>query len=119
MSAPDPWKGLRGIMAGTLILEAITVGLSLLVIEKLGGGIDSAGGWIVVALALLMVVASGVQRRPWGLKFALALQVAMIFCGLISLPLGVMGVIFALVWVCFLWFRADLKRRIAEHEAQN
>ena len=28
----DPWKGLRGIMAGTLVLEAIVIGLVLTVI---------------------------------------------------------------------------------------
>ena len=34
----DPWKGLRGIMAGTLVLEAIVIGLVLTVIARLDGG---------------------------------------------------------------------------------
>ena len=36
--APDPWKSFRGIMAGTLILEAIVVLLALPVVARGGAG---------------------------------------------------------------------------------
>ncbi len=36
---PDPWKSFRGVMAGTLILEIITVLLALPVVAAVGGGL--------------------------------------------------------------------------------
>ena len=37
---PDPWKSFRGVMAGTLILEAIVVLLALPVVATIGGGLS-------------------------------------------------------------------------------
>jgi hypothetical protein len=81
MTAPDPMKGLRGVYAATLTLEAIVVALSLLVLAKFGEGATPFGVTVIVALAVAMIVAAGVQRRPWGLWFALGLQAVMILCG--------------------------------------
>jgi Protein of unknown function (DUF4233) len=111
-SPPDPWKGLRAVMAGTLVLEAIVVALALPVIAKLGGGLTTTGGMIVLALAIAMVVAAGLLRTGWGLPLALVLQVVMIACGLFQLTLGILGVMFALIWAYLLWLRRDLRRRI-------
>ncbi|WP_086820795.1 DUF4233 domain-containing protein [Allokutzneria sp. NRRL B-24872] len=114
----DPWKGLRGIQAGTLVMEAITVALSLLVIAKFDG-ITSLGAILVGALAVAMVVASGVQGKPWGVGLAVALQVLMIACGFVVFALGVLGVVFALVWGALLWLRQDLRRREAAQAAAS
>jgi len=112
---PDPWKGLRGVMAGTLFMEAIVVGLALLVVAKLGGGVSSVAGWTVGLLALAMLLAAFVQRRPLGLPVALALQLVMIACWPLVPTLGALGLIFAAVWAYLLWLRRDLTRRLAEH----
>lgn len=114
MTPPDPWKGLHGVMAGTLVLETIVVALALPVIAKLGGGISTAGGWIVGGLALAMLAAAFLQRRRWGLWLALALQAAMIACFFVVPTLGVLGVVFALVWAYILWLRMDVARRLAD-----
>lgn len=115
MSAParDPWKGLRGIMAGTLVLEFVTVALALPVVARLGDGLSSAAGWTVGTLAVLMLAAAFVQRRPWGLAVALALQVVMIACWPLVPALGALGVVFALVWGYLLWLRRSLLRHLA------
>ena len=110
---PDPWKGLRGVLAGTLMLEAIVVALALPVVAKLGGGISTLAGWVVGGLAVAMLVAAFQQRRPWGLGLALVLQAAMIACGFLVPALGALGVVFALVWAYILWLRRDLARRLA------
>lgn len=110
---PDPMRGLRGIFAATLALESIVVLLSLLVLSKFGDGATVAGVSVIVGLAVAMVVAAGLQRRPWGLALALVLQVAMVACGLLVPVLGVLGVVFALVWVGLLLFRRDVARRMA------
>jgi hypothetical protein len=115
MSA-DPWKGLRGVMAGTLFMEAIVVALALPVVAKLGGGVSSTAGWVVGLLALAMLLAAFVQRRPWGLPVALTLQLAMIACWPLVPALGALGILFALVWTYFLWLRHDLARRLAGNE---
>lgn len=118
MSAParDPMKGIRGIFAATLVLEAIVVLLSLLVLSKFGEGATVGGVTAIVGLAVAMVVASGLQRRPWGLGLALALQVAMIACGVLVPVLGALGVLFGLVWVGLLLFRREVARRMARGE---
>jgi uncharacterized protein DUF4233 len=116
MTAPDPMKGLRGVYAATLTLEAIVVALSLLVLSKFGEGATAFGVTVIVALAVAMIVAAGVQRRPWGLWFALGLQAVMILCGLLVPALGVMGVVFALVWAGILLLRRDLMGKMARGE---
>ena len=117
MTTPDPMKGIRGVFAMTLALEAIVVGLALLVLPKFGGGATPLGWGVLGGLAVAMLLASGVQRRPWGLRVALALQVAMIVAGFLLVPaLGVMGVVFALVWGGLLLLRRDVAMRMARGE---
>lgn len=116
MTAPDPLKGLRGVYAATLTLEAIVVALSLLVLSKFGDGATPFGVTVISALAVAMIVAAGLQRRPWGLWLALGLQAVMIACGLLVAALGVMGVVFALVWAGILLLRRDLMGKMARGE---
>ena len=52
----DPLRGLRGIFVGTLVMEAIVVGLALLAIGRLGGGLSGPAGWGTGVLALAMVL---------------------------------------------------------------
>lgn len=113
MSTGDPWKGLRGVFAGTLVMEAIVVGLALLVVGRLGAGVGTVGGWYTGLLALALVVASGLQRRPWGLALALALQVAMVVGWFAHPSLGVTGVLFCAVWGFLLYVRRAVARRMA------
>ncbi|MGH3823868.1 MAG: DUF4233 domain-containing protein [Pseudonocardiaceae bacterium] len=116
MSEPvqqDPLRGLRGIFAGVLVMEAIVVGLALLVVDRLGGGLGGPAGWYTGALALAMVVAAGVQRLSWGLGLALALQVAMVAGWFAHPALGVLGLLFVLVWGYLLDVRSAVTRRAA------
>ena len=114
--APDPMKGIRGVFAATLVLESIVVLLSLLVLPKFDDGATPLGVGVITALAVAMIVACGLQRRPWGLPLALALQVVMIACGLIVPALGIMGVVFALVWGGLLLMRRDVAAKMARGE---
>lgn len=116
MTAPDPMKGVRGVFAATLTLEAIVVALALLVLPKFGEGATPLGVAAIGAVAVLMIVAAGLQRRPWGLGFALGLQVAVIACGLFVPALIVIGVLFALVWAGLLVLRHDVAQKMARGE---
>ena len=114
--SPDPMKGLRGVFAALLVLESIVVLLALLVLPKFGEGATPLGVAAIVAVAVAMIVTSGLQRRPWGLGLALALQVAVLACGLLVPALGAMGLVFALVWGVILLLRRDVARKMARGE---
>jgi hypothetical protein len=109
-------KGLRGVFAALLVLEAIVVGLALLVLPKFGAGATPLGVALIGGLAVVMVVASGLQRRSWGLTLALVLQAATVACGLLVPALGVMGLVFAAVWAGVLLMARDVRRRYARGE---
>ncbi len=110
-SPPDPWKGLRGVMAGTLILEAIVVLLALPVIAV--DGVSWISGTYVVTLAVLMFAGAALQRRPWAIPYNLALQVAFVLGIFVHIAIGVLGILFSFVWAYTLYLRRDLKMREA------
>jgi len=110
--AIDPWKGLRGVMAGTLVLEAVVVLLALPVVGKVGDGLNVVSVGYLVGLAVLMIVAAGLQRRPYALPLNLLLQVALIAGFFVHPSIGVMGLIFAVVWGFILYFRWDIGQRM-------
>lgn len=116
MTAPDPMKGIRGVFAATLVLESIVVLLALLVLPKFGGGATPLGVTLIAAVAVAMIVASGLQRRPWGLSVALALQVAVLLCGFFVPALAIMGIVFVLVWAGLLFLRRDVALRMERGE---
>lgn len=114
--APDPMKGVRGVFAATLVLESIVVALALLVLPKFGGGATPFGIAAIGGVALALALASGVQRRPWGLGVALGLQVAVLLCAFLVPALVVIGVVFGLVWAGLLILRRDVALRMANGE---
>lgn len=117
MTIPDPMKGIRGVFAAVLILEAIVVLLALLVLSKFGDGATPLSAGLVVGVAVLMIVGSGLQRRPWGLAFALVMQAVTVVVGFVFVPvLGVMGVVFALVFGGLMLMRRDVARKMARGE---
>ena len=111
--AKDPMKGFRGVMAGALVMEAITLGLALPVINKLGDGLDSLAAWLVGGIALLMIVLCGFLRRPGVTTVILGLQVVLIAFFVLEPAVGVIGVIFLLAWLCLFWMRAQVAKRMA------
>lgn len=116
MTAPDPMKGVRGVFAATLVLESIVVLLALLVLPKFGQGATPLGVTAILLVGLGMIVAAGLQRRPWGLGLALGLQVAMIACGFLVPALAVMGLVFGGVWAGLLFLRRDVALRMERGE---
>ncbi|MEU1526960.1 DUF4233 domain-containing protein [Nocardia rhamnosiphila] len=111
---PDPWKGLRGVMAGALVLEAITVLLALPVVADIAGGVTWVSGSYLVVLALVMIAGAGLQRRSWAVPFNLGLQVPVLIGGVFHLSIAVIGVVFLAVWAFILLLRSDVKRRMDE-----
>ncbi|HEY3712247.1 MAG TPA: DUF4233 domain-containing protein [Amycolatopsis sp.] len=106
-------KGFRGVVAGTLILEAITVALALPVINKLGDGITSFLGWTVLGIALILLVLCGVLKRVWALPVVLVLQLGLIAMAGALPAIAIIGVVFLAVYLWLLWLRRDVARRMA------
>jgi hypothetical protein len=109
-------KGVRGVFAATLVLESIVVALGLLVLPKFGAGATPLGIAAIGGVALALLLASGVQRRPWGLGLALGLQLAVLLCAFLVPALGIIGILFALVWGGLLLLRRDVALRMARGE---
>ncbi|MGV9676487.1 DUF4233 domain-containing protein [Nocardia sp. NPDC003482] len=110
--ATDPWKGLRGVMAGALVLEAITVLLALPVVGAVGGGLSWWSVLYLVGVAALMIVGAGMQRRPWAMGLNWGVQALVLLGGFIHLSIAVIGVVFVAVWAFILVLRSDVKRRM-------
>ncbi|MDY6807544.1 MAG: DUF4233 domain-containing protein [Actinomycetota bacterium] len=110
----DPWKGLRGVMAGTLILEVIVLGLAFPIVANLGPGLTwvSVGylGFVVAA----HIVAAGLQGRSYAIRLDLGLQALVIAGGFLQWSVAVIGVIFLCVWVYIAYVKHDVEVRMAK-----
>lgn len=101
----NPAAAVRGLGAGTLIIEAVVLLLAIQPIRVLGDGLSGAAIAAVCVLAALAVVLAGLMRRPWAWHAASALQVLIFTAGLLHWSLAVMGVVFGLVWLYVLHVR--------------
>jgi hypothetical protein len=110
-AGPDPWKSFRGVMAGTLILEAIVVLLALFVVARIGGGLTAASGGYLVGLAVVMILLAGVQGRSWAIWVNVAIQVVLIAGFFVHGAIGFLGLVFLAVWVLIAYLRAEVLRR--------
>ncbi|KMO83899.1 DUF4233 domain-containing protein [Mycolicibacterium chlorophenolicum] len=108
---PDPWKSFRGVMAGTLILEAIVVLLALPVIGAVGGGLTAASTAYVVGVAVVLILMAGVQRRPWAIWANVGVQLLLVAGWLIYPGVGFIGLLFLVVWLLIAYLRAEVLRR--------
>ena len=73
MTAPDPvraGKALGGAAAAILLLEGIAVLFVPRGIAQTGEGLTGTRLTVLLVLAVLLILASGVQRRPQGLRAA-------------------------------------------------
>ncbi|BCJ51622.1 hypothetical protein Asp14428_30970 [Actinoplanes sp. NBRC 14428] len=95
----NPQAAVRGLGAGTLVLEAIVLLLAIQPIRILGGDLSGWGIGAVVALAVAAVVVAGCMRKPWGWHAGTAIQVLLIASGLLHWSLAALGLIFGAAWV--------------------
>ncbi|OBK77757.1 DUF4233 domain-containing protein [Mycobacterium sp. 1164985.4] len=108
---PDPWKSFRGVMAGTLILEAIVVLLALPVVANLGGGLTTATGGFLIGMAVVLVLLTGVQGRSWAIWVNVGIQLVLIVGVVLDGAIAFVGVIFLVVWLLIARLRAEVLRR--------
>ena len=110
----DPFKGLNGMISGTLILEAISILLALLVVLKVEeGAYWTTFNWaFIAALGGFHVIMPAFVKRSWALPVIIAVQVIGLFGFAIHWSLGAVMVIFIMVWAMALHLRSSLVARM-------
>ena len=111
MPPADPWKSFRGVMTGTLILEAIVVLLALPVVSAVGGGLTAVSLTYLIGLAVILVLLVGLQRRSWAIWVNLAVQLVPIAGFAVYPGVGFIGVLFAAVWALIAYLSAEVRWR--------
>ena len=111
MTAPDPvraGRALGGAAAAVLVLEGIAVLFVPRGIAQSGPGLTGGRLTFLLALAVLLILASGLQRRPQGLVVGTALQVPVLLTGLLTAAMWIVGGAFVLIWLYLLQVRKEL-----------
>jgi hypothetical protein len=111
MTAPDPvraGRALGGAAAAILLLEGIAVLFVPRGIAQSGSGLTGFRLSVLIVLALLLILASGVQRRPKGLVIGTVLQVPLLLTGLFGSAMWLIGAVFVLIWAYLLQIRKEL-----------
>lgn len=101
----SPDRAIRGLGALTLTVETLVLLLAIQPIRLVGGDLGGTAIGTVVGLAVLAVVLAVCLRRSWAWHAATGLQGLLMLAGLLHWSLGVLGLIFAAVWVYVLHVR--------------
>jgi hypothetical protein len=111
MTAPDPvraGRALNGVAAGILALEGIATLFVPRGIAQSGDGLTGGRLTYLLVLAVVLILAAGIQRRPRGLLVATALQVPLLLTGLFSSVMWLIAGAFVLIWLYLLQVRKEL-----------
>ena len=107
-----------GVMAGTLILEVIVVLLAIPVVSAVGGGLSAASLGYLIGVAVLLVLLTGLQRRPWAIWANLGAQLVLVAGFVVYPAVGFIGFLFGAVWALIAYLRAEVRRRQAYFATQ-
>lgn len=110
----DPLKGVRGVMAGTHIMEAIVIFLVLTVVTRVNNG-EAATTFNLIyvsALGLLMVVAAFLQKAKFADPMNIGLQVLAVAGFFVHISMGAVALMFAAVWWYIYHLRGNLVNRM-------
>ena len=111
MTAPDPvraGRALNGAAAGILVLEGIATLFVPRGIAQSGDGLTSGRLTYLLVLAVVLILAGGIQRRPRGLVVGTALQIPLLLTGLFSGVMWLVAGAFVLIWLYLLQVRKEL-----------
>jgi hypothetical protein len=111
VTAPDPvraGRALGGAAAGVLVLEGIATLFVPRGIAQEGAGLTGFRLAYLLVLAVLLILAGGLQRRSRGLVIGTVLQVPVLLTGLFNGVMWIVGGAFVLIWLYLLQVRKDL-----------
>jgi Protein of unknown function (DUF4233) len=106
-------RGLYAIGSAGLALEALVLLLAapaVITLER--GDVHWLRVGALFGLAILLILAAAMLRRPWGKTFGTITQVLAVACGIVVWPMYVVGLAFAAIWVYWLrlWPKAEPRR---------
>jgi hypothetical protein len=105
----DPVAAVRAVGAAALVAEALVLLLAIQPLRVLGAHVTGVAVGFVIALAVAAIVLAGLLRRGWA-WWAGALVPVCLFVGgfVFHAALGVLGVLFGLLWLYVL----SVRRRV-------
>jgi hypothetical protein len=100
-------KATRSVLAAVLGLEAL---VTLLIPRTIAftTGLGPVRTSICIGLAVVLAGAAGLVRRPWGIAFGSALQVAFFATGILIATMFLVAALFMAVWLRVLMFRHEV-----------
>jgi hypothetical protein len=101
-------RATRGALSAVLGLEALVVLLVPRAIAFTSTGLGGTRAGLLIALAVIMVAAAGLMRRPWGIGVGSALQLPFILTGVWLTAMFIVAAIFATIWLSLLNLRKEL-----------
>lgn len=112
--AKDPLKGVRGVMAGTMFMQAISTGLVLTVILRVqNGDLWTLFNWgYITAITAVMVILSFCQKMKWAIPANLIIQVPALLGFFIHPSMGFVTLLFIAAWWYLLYLRKNLIERM-------
>ena len=111
MTAPDParaGRALAGAAAGVLVLEGLATLFVPRGIAQTGEGLTGGRLAYLLVLAVVLVLAAGIQRRPRGPVVGTVLQVPLLLTGLLDGVMWFVAGAFVLIWLYLLQVRKEL-----------
>jgi hypothetical protein len=101
-------RATRGALAGVLGLEALVVLLVPRAIAFTSTGLGVTRTVALLALAAVMIVAAGLQRRSFGIGVGSFLQLPYLLTGVWLLAMFVVAAVFIAIWLRLLYLRHEL-----------
>jgi hypothetical protein len=101
-------KATRRALTAVLCLEAFCVLLVPRAIAQTPGGLGGVRTGVLVGFAVVLVLASALLRRPWGIGLGSVLQLPMIAVGFWVGAFFVIAVIFIAIWLYTLNLRHEI-----------
>jgi hypothetical protein len=100
-------KASRRALAAVLGLEALVV---LLIPRAIAftTGLGPVRTGICIGLAVVLAVAAGLVRRPWGIGLGSCLQLVFLATGIMIATMFLVAALFIAVWLRILMFRHDV-----------
>lgn len=110
----DPMKGIRGVMAGTHILEAIVILLVLTVVTRVDSEVNGTALNVtfVTVLGLSFIVAAFLQKMKFANLLNIGLQVVALLGFFVHPSMGFVALLFAATWWYIYHLRNTLLQRM-------
>ena len=101
----NPARAVRAVGAAALGVQALVLLLAVAPMAKVGGPHRGVAIGLVLALAVVAGALAGLLRLRWTWWAAFAVPAGLVAGGWLHWSLGVLGVLFALLWVYVLRVR--------------